>query len=226
MVGISVLVYIYLQFGCFYFRVAMQFVVRSKKTKMLVCKFFPKFLKIPCDWREQMLIRAFFFIQFDNPIGKAIKYRNDALILGHIYTASETSRNIEILFFFLKMEKKYGRVCAKYYFDTTIECYFFRYHFCCISFLFFFHHIFSIVDSLLVSIHIHECGRAINSVLRLLFTYSVSVRNFEIKTDFACARFVFVLVSYSWKFHKERQKNKRGFTLCGDIPHTKILEHT
>lgn len=130
-----------------------------------------------------MLIRAFSYIQFDNPIGKAIKYRNDALILGHKYTASETSRNIEFLFK-KKNGKKYGRVCAKYYFDTTIECYFFRYHFCCFSFLFFFPHIFSIVDSLLVSIHIHECGRAINSVLRLLFTYSVSVRNFEIKNRF------------------------------------------
>lgn len=108
MVGISVLVYPYIFIlDVFIFRVAMQFVARLKKTEMPVCKFFPKFLKIPCNWREQMLIRAFSYIQFDNPIGKAIKYRNDALILGHKYTASETSRNIEFLFK-KKMEKNMG----------------------------------------------------------------------------------------------------------------------
>lgn len=124
-------IHIYLYFGCFYFRVAMQFVARLKKTKMPVCKFFLKFLKIPCNWREQMLIRAFFFIQFDNPIGKAIKYRNDALILGHIYTASETSRNIKFLFK-KKMEKIWARVCQ------ILFRYYNRMLFLSLSFLLFF----------------------------------------------------------------------------------------
>lgn len=83
-----------------------------------------------------MLIRAFFFIQFDNPIGKAIKYRNDALILGHKYTASETSLILKLILNFYFEKKKWKKIWARV--CQILFRYYNRMLFLSLSFLLFF----------------------------------------------------------------------------------------